>query len=72
MLMEQENLIRRVFNTPDGKQLLRLLADEYLYQPITSNENNAVFRRLGKQDLVLLFTNTLYRKGEIHDRSSSE
>jgi hypothetical protein len=51
----QDALIRRVFLTPDGEQLLRMLNNEYVYSPILSNENNVVFRRLGKQELVLLF-----------------
>jgi len=72
LLLEQESLIRRVFGTPEGKRLLRILTDEYLYQPITSNEVNVVFRRLGKQDLVLLFTNTIFEKGEIYDRPTEQ
>jgi hypothetical protein len=66
--MEQSNLIRRVFGTPDGKQLLKRLGDEYVYSPILSNEDAVVYRRLGKADLVLLFLNTVYREGEIHER----
>jgi len=69
---EQENLIRRVFGTADGKTLLRMLTDEYLYSPILSNEEAVVYRRLGKQDLILLFVNSIWPTGEIHDRAESE
>jgi len=70
MQSDQDNLIKRVFSTKDGKELLKRLANEYVYQPISTNENNIVYRRLGKQDLVLLFLSTMY-KGELHDRITS-
>jgi len=67
MQHDQDNLIKRVFGTEDGRELLKRLANEYVYQPIQTNENNIVYRRLGKQDLVLLFLSTVH-KGELHDR----
>jgi len=57
LVAEQELLIRRVFSTPDGKALLRKLTSEYVFQAIRSNENNVVFRQLGKQELVQVFIN---------------
>jgi hypothetical protein len=70
MAIEQEELIKRVFGTPDGKRLLRVLSGEYLYSPILSNEEPVVYRRLGKQDLILLFVNTIWKNGEVHERGS--
>lgn len=57
IIERERNLIRRVFSTEDGQELLRLLADQYVFSTIASKDTNQTYLRLGAQELVVNFIN---------------
>lgn len=45
-------LINKVFNSPDGEELLKLLVDTFVLRATSSMETNQSFYLNGKADLV--------------------
>lgn len=52
-LEEENQLIRGVFNTPQGRKLLDILANQYVYSTATSPDTNMMYYHTGARDLVM-------------------
>lgn len=52
---KQHQLIKRVFSSEDGKKLLDVLAEEYVWTPQMHPDPNVLYSRIGVQGLITHF-----------------
>lgn len=57
-------LMRQTFSTPQGRELLKKLANEHIYYKRFTDNPNKTFFALGKQELVVEFINSLEKDNE--------
>ena len=54
-IKQEHELIRRVFSTPEGSQLLGVLAEQYVWSKQLHPDPHVLASRIGIQDLVTHF-----------------
>ncbi len=54
-IKKEHQLIRDVFNTPQGKQLLSKLARQYVWDKQLHPDPHVLYARIGVQDLITHF-----------------
>jgi hypothetical protein len=52
-------LVRKVFNTPDGRELLQLWTQYHIYSGVQHENAMILANRVGKLEFVTTITNTL-------------
>jgi hypothetical protein len=65
ILKAERDLVKRVFNTPDGKRLLKLLSERHVRSPIADfSSPERTSWRLGQAELIINLINILESKDE--------
>lgn len=52
---KEHKLIQKVFSTPDGKELLIRLSDQYVWAKQMHPDPHVMYSRLGVQELIIHF-----------------
>lgn len=55
MVRKEQQLIKDTFSTPQGKKLLALLADQYVWDKQLHSDPYVLYSRIGVQDLITHF-----------------
>lgn len=61
---DEQQLIKRVFSTPDGEKLLEVMMEQYVLAPLFSRDPYELASRAGVQDFV---TNLVIQSGATED-----
>ncbi len=59
-----QTLVRNVFSTADGRELLELWMDEYVHGDLYGPDDRAMIYRIGQRDLVLEIEHAVKRRIE--------
>ena len=51
----EQQLIKETFSTDSGRQLLQILANQYVWTPINTSETAVLYGRVAIQELVINF-----------------
>lgn len=64
VLNKLEQLACSVFTTPNGKELMKLLTDKFLYAPVASPADSAAiaYWREGQNNIIRRFLNAINKK----------
>ena len=66
-LLQEQRLIKKVFSSEEGQQLLAHLANQYIWSKQLTNNVNELYSRIGCQELITHFINCTNHEEKAND-----